>query len=127
MKKQSLWDAETKLSVCTPFPPYGTSTCLYAATLSGFPALLCPCNTELPVKHTITHCIKTTGPPMFSHLRPLTIEYPHVPTHWSSEFLMLSCPLELEAITAVCLASTGAHGMLIAAEWQRKNQLTCLS
>lgn len=39
----------------------------FEAILSEFPEIVQPCNSECSVKHSITHHIKTTGPPVHTH------------------------------------------------------------
>ena len=46
----------------------------FEAILSEFPEIVQPCNNEQPVKHSITHHIKTTGPPVRAHPRRLPPE-----------------------------------------------------
>ena len=44
----------------------------YEAIVSDFPSLTKPYNKEQPIKHDVTHHIKTTGPPVSSHTRRLS-------------------------------------------------------
>ena len=39
----------------------------FGAILSAYPDIIQPCNTESPVKHNVTHHIKTVGPPVHTH------------------------------------------------------------
>ena len=42
--------------------------------LSVYPDIVQPCNTESPVKHNVTHHIKTVGPPVHARPRKLSPE-----------------------------------------------------
>ena len=42
--------------------------------LSEFPSVIRPCNNDQPIKHSVTHHIHTTGPPVGSHPRRLPPE-----------------------------------------------------
>ena len=46
----------------------------FASLLSGFPALTQPYSATKPVKHHVTHCIETTGPPIYAKARRLAPE-----------------------------------------------------
>ena len=46
----------------------------YEAILTEFPAVTRPCGTEQPIKHSVTHHITTTGPPISSRTRRLSPE-----------------------------------------------------
>ena len=46
----------------------------YAAILAKFPTVTHPCNSEQPVKHSVTHHITTTSPPLTAHTRRLPPE-----------------------------------------------------
>lgn len=46
----------------------------FRALLAGFPALTQPYTATKPVKHHVTHCIETTGPPVFAKARRLAPE-----------------------------------------------------
>ena len=44
----------------------------YDAILADFPFVTKPCTSTRPVKHTVTHHIRTTGPPIYARARRLT-------------------------------------------------------
>ena len=46
----------------------------YASLLASFPALTQPYTANKPVKHHVTHCIETTGPPVHAKARRLAPE-----------------------------------------------------
>ena len=46
----------------------------YTSLLNEFPTVIKPCSHEVPVKHKVTHHIKTTGPPVSSRPRRLAPE-----------------------------------------------------
>lgn len=77
VRRKRLLDATTYLSVSgiasrtsslclTQIPENGT--CPFSNILKEFPDLTRPCNTEVPVRHHVTHHIETSGPPV--HARP---------------------------------------------------------
>ena len=83
VRHNRLSDALTQLKVqgivshvASPSPmflPRGPKT-KWEAILSEFPAVTQPCNREQPVKHEVTHHIKTTGPPVCARTRRLAPE-----------------------------------------------------
>lgn len=77
VRRKRLLDATTYLSVSgiasrtsslclAQIPENGT--CRFSNILKEFPDLTRPCNTEVPVRHHVTHHIETSGPPV--HARP---------------------------------------------------------
>ena len=46
----------------------------FDAILSAYPDIVQPCNTEAPVKHSVTHHINTVGPPVHARPRRLSPE-----------------------------------------------------
>ena len=46
----------------------------FDAILSAYPDIVRPCNTEAPVKHSVTHHINTVGPPVHARPRRLSPE-----------------------------------------------------
>lgn len=80
VRRKELTDAGTRLSIqglCSDKPPLSPiiskvmTDSPWHNILKKFPALTRPSITERPVKHTVTHCIETTGPPVFSRPRRL--------------------------------------------------------
>lgn len=79
VKRRLLLDSTTHLSiqgVLSKAPSLNTTLRPAEATpwgklLREFPSLIQPCNTEMPVKHNVTHCIETNGPPVFAKARRL--------------------------------------------------------
>ena len=79
MKHHKLVDPLTSLWTRGRAAP-GASTLLsavsqdneYASLLAGFPALTQPYSANKPVKHHVTHCIETTGPPVHAQAQRLS-------------------------------------------------------
>lgn len=79
IRSRRLVDYTTSLSVQGILAPLSTPVqtapntppCTFASILSDYPELTKPNNFELPVRHTVTHHIVTTGPPVFSKPRRL--------------------------------------------------------
>lgn len=65
--------AECRSKVVCP-TLYSLPTSEYSSILSSFPSLTRTTWAETPVKHTTTHCIQTTGPPVFARARRLAPE-----------------------------------------------------
>ena len=59
-------------AVLSPTLLHRTPSNSYEAILSDFPSLTKPYNKEQPIKHDVTHHIKTTDPPVSSHTRRLS-------------------------------------------------------
>ena len=54
------------------------STTEYAALLAKFPAVTKSCVSHQPVRHTVTHYIRTTGPPVHARARRLPPGHLHI-------------------------------------------------
>ena len=84
MKRSCLLDAVTQLHVqgittCTPSPHpvlnlHSASPSVYDSILSEFPGVTQLCSYDCPPKHTGTHHIVTTGPPVTARARRLSPE-----------------------------------------------------
>ena len=84
MKCSCLLDAVTQLHVqgittCTPSPHpvlnlHSASPSVYDSILSEFPDVTQLCSYDRPPKHTVTHHIVTTGPPVTARARRLSPE-----------------------------------------------------
>ena len=83
MRRRRLTDSLTQLQVhgirsttCSPSPSLlpRQPTNEYEAILSDFSTVTHPSSMEQPVKHSVTHHITTTGPPVSSHPRRLSPE-----------------------------------------------------
>ncbi|XP_077508867.1 uncharacterized protein LOC144120395 [Amblyomma americanum] len=80
LRSRRLVDHTTHLSVNGVLAPVATPilqaaphlpSSAFAAVLDDFPAITPPSNLRLPVRHTVTHHIVTTGPPVYCRLRHL--------------------------------------------------------
>ena len=58
-------------SITQPFLPLQLNGTEYDALLAEFPSITKPCVSPQPVRHTITHHICTTGPPVHAWARHL--------------------------------------------------------
>lgn len=83
MRHQRLSDSSTQLKVQgitshTPSPGitwfHKDPDNVYTALLSEFPTVTQSCSSDRPVKHNVTHHIKTTGPPVSARARRLAPE-----------------------------------------------------
>ena len=83
MRRHRLTDSLTQLQIhgirstmCSPSPSLlpQQPTNEYETILSDFPTVTHPSSMEQPVKHSVTHHITTTGPPVSSHPRRLSPE-----------------------------------------------------
>ncbi|KAF2353949.1 hypothetical protein FHG87_015299, partial [Trinorchestia longiramus] len=81
LDKRCLIDKVTNLNVSGSFTATNVNTAVslvdsntkYDKLFQQYPSLLKPLNTTLPLKHSVTHHIETTGPPVFTkprHLAP---------------------------------------------------------
>ena len=75
MKHKRLVDTITALQakgtishIASPSPSRNME---YDAILADFPSVTKPCTSTRPVKHTVTHHIRTTGPPIYARARRL--------------------------------------------------------
>lgn len=79
LRARRLVDTTTSLSIQGILASTSTTTgtapripsSMYASILSDFQAITKPSNLELPVRHSVTHHIVTTGPPVFCRPRRL--------------------------------------------------------
>ena len=83
MRQHRLSDALTQLRIqgiatheSSPSPTFlpPQSHNEYEAILTEYPAVMRPCSSEHPVKHSVTHHITTTGPPVTARTRRLPPE-----------------------------------------------------
>ena len=85
IRHRTLVDSTTQLRVCGLSSKTPTSSCglarlqqdssnPYLSLLAEFPAVTQACAPDRPVKHSVTHHIETTGPPVFTRSRRLAPE-----------------------------------------------------
>lgn len=64
----------TRMSSPHPVPNLHHSSSVYDSILAEFPGFIQPCSYDHPAKHTVTHHIVTTGPPVTDRAHRLPLE-----------------------------------------------------